>query len=351
MAWDDSANPAGSQGSSWYCEDASSRDTYAGTTFGLLTALDIVGPFDSQIKRMAGNDLMLMTSYLLRHGWSVVRPHTRISTGGSENFIFPLFVINPDSRLNMAQSARRAAQVVGTPVQKAFFEAAWTEELATQGPLLLGDSLLGAENLASYYPQNLAHLTGFNTIREEKNPVVSALLRQSFSIIDATTNDDLNAHFEAITYALTGDTWRRDNAVRHLFDWMAYRDKPEQTVTNSTRCGHDLTCIPDDTVIMRPTKLSAFTIELPGILGDPLSVTDPPSTTLRSTTPLPIAQRVPHEDFLWQRSPWKLDGGGSPYEREPGVDFLTPYWMLRYYSEVAPPPHKPFPAWPGPTFS
>jgi len=44
----------------------------------------------------------------------------------------------------------------------------------------------------------------------------------------------------------------------------------------------------------------------------------------------------------------KLSGATSVTHQAPGIDYLLPYWMLRYYSEVAVPGLSPFPAWPGP---
>ena len=49
--------------------------------------------------------------------------------------------------------------------------------------------------------------------------------------------------------------------------------------------------------------------------------------------PLPVAQRIP-TDFLWQRSPFQLDGGGSGRIESAGIDYILPYWMARYYGVV-----------------
>jgi hypothetical protein len=49
---------------------------------------------------------------------------------------------------------------------------------------------------------------------------------------------------------------------------------------------------------------------------------------------LPIVQRVT-TDFLWQRSPFQLDGGGSGLIEGAGIDYILPYWMARYYSVVS----------------
>ncbi|MEZ5362794.1 MAG: hypothetical protein R2748_10765 [Bryobacterales bacterium] len=46
--------------------------------------------------------------------------------------------------------------------------------------------------------------------------------------------------------------------------------------------------------------------------------------------PIPVDRRV-NTDFLWQRSPFLLYGGGDGYIETAGVDFLLPYWMGRAY--------------------
>jgi hypothetical protein len=53
----------------------------------------------------------------------------------------------------------------------------------------------------------------------------------------------------------------------------------------------------------------------------------------QSCDPLPVEWRVP-TDFLWQRSPFHLDGGGSGLIESAGIDYILPYWMARYYNVV-----------------
>ena len=50
----------------------------------------------------------------------------------------------------------------------------------------------------------------------------------------------------------------------------------------------------------------------------------------RSCDPIPVADRV-RTDFLWQRSPFLLYGGGEGRIESAGIDFILPYWMARYY--------------------
>jgi len=45
---------------------------------------------------------------------------------------------------------------------------------------------------------------------------------------------------------------------------------------------------------------------------------------------VPVVERV-CTDFLWQRSPFLLYGGGAGTIEGAGIDFILPYWMARYY--------------------
>jgi uncharacterized protein (TIGR03437 family) len=50
----------------------------------------------------------------------------------------------------------------------------------------------------------------------------------------------------------------------------------------------------------------------------------------RACQVIPVPERV-RTDFLWQRSPFLLYGGGSGRIESPGIDFILPYWMARHY--------------------
>jgi uncharacterized protein (TIGR03437 family) len=43
-----------------------------------------------------------------------------------------------------------------------------------------------------------------------------------------------------------------------------------------------------------------------------------------------VPLRVP-ATFLWEQSPFQLDGGGTGRIENSGVDYILPYWMARYY--------------------
>ena len=53
----------------------------------------------------------------------------------------------------------------------------------------------------------------------------------------------------------------------------------------------------------------------------------------RACSPVPVNERV-NTDFLWQRSPFQVYGGGDGTIETAAIDYLLPYWMARYYSVV-----------------
>jgi hypothetical protein len=330
-------------GKDYRCETAPSRDTYAGTTFGLLTAFDLVAVDDAAMRRQIRDDIVTLGNFLLKWGWNFPRPHGNVSIPpfghDFDNFISPLFVYVPAARLNMTQAVRHVTAVAGPPLQALKWQAVWLEEVATQTPILAAS--MQADVLQpndGYYKFNLHHLTGFNTARLERNPIVRLLIRQAFGVMDKTTRDDVNAHFEAITYALTGDPGRRGDAVSHLRQWRDYRARIDLggETDNLSRCGAGLECVPQD---QYEIHLGGHAVVIPGT-----------SAELRARHPLPVAERPP-TDFLWQRAPTQLNGSTAATFESPGVDYLLPYWMLRYYTEVTAPRREALPAWPGPSHS
>jgi hypothetical protein len=333
----------------YLCETAPSRDTYAGTIFGLLAAFDLVGPDDAAARHLIRDDILTMARFLYKNGWTYPRPHGNVSLPpfghDFDNFISPLMNLQPESRLSMTQAAKHVADVDGSLTEKATWAAAWTEELASQGPILAASELVTdpRPSEVAYYGFNLAHLKVYNLIRLAANPAERALMRQAFSAVDRQTSDDVNAHFEAIAYSITGEPARLAAATTHLREWLDYRARIAQggVTDNSSRCGHDIECVPED-------QFDLITSTLTGQQSVTVAGT---SSTPRAVKPLPIADRPP-TDFLWQRSPFTdMNGSTSSTHQAPGIDYLLPYWMMRYEREVAPPTADPLTPWPGPSNS
>jgi len=50
----------------------------------------------------------------------------------------------------------------------------------------------------------------------------------------------------------------------------------------------------------------------------------------RACISIPVNERV-NTDFLWQRSPFLLFGGGFGTIEAAAIDYILPYWMARHY--------------------
>ena len=328
------------------CETSPSRDTYAGLTFGLLTAFDMLGPDQQDLRDQIRADLLSMGNFLLKYGWNYPRPHGYVSAKHDfDGAVSPLFVYVPMARLNLTNAVRHVVDQGGAAADRQKWDAVWNEELATEGPQLAASlEIDSAQPNDGYYKFNLHHLTAFNLLRTTSGAERS-LFSQAVGVMDKTTRDDVNAHFEAITYALTGDKPRLDAAVTHLREWLDYRATIEKgPVNNSQYCGTSIVCVPQDKYELAVDQAPGGAVTwFPGQPALPGS----PAKGLRAARPLPVTVRPP-SDFLWQRPPTSLDGSDGATSREPGVDFLTPYWMIRYFTEVAPPASSPFPEWAGP---
>jgi hypothetical protein len=281
---------------------------------------------------------MTMTDYLVRHAWSVVRPQntpqdptpTAQPLGNGISWV-----------LFMTEAARHAAWVAGGLTDQTKWEAIWTETLASFGPLLAAEQngLMQSPN-QSYYSHNLSHGQAYNNIRLEPDPAVRDYFRESFSMEDSTTKDDANAYFEAVTYALTGESQRLALAVQHLEDWLLYYARWTQPTDLSGRCRIDFQCIPQDQV--------TYEVRQPDGTWAAVATNQGTSTQKRTDRVLRIADERQPQDFLWQRTPYQYSYApeASPFEANAGVDFLLPYYMLRYNTEVAPPAYAPWPEYP-----
>jgi hypothetical protein len=53
----------------------------------------------------------------------------------------------------------------------------------------------------------------------------------------------------------------------------------------------------------------------------------------RSCNAIAVIDRI-NTDFLWQRSPFLLFGGGGGTIEGPGIDYTLPFWMGRYYGVI-----------------
>src|SRR5262249_48937707 len=123
------------EGKQWTCLNGTSRDSYAGTVFGLSVALDYLAKDVPALKSSVSNDLMAMADYAYKYYGLQPRPHGKVANPalGADDLngpISPLFFPQaPIQRLHLLQTARHAAAVTHNTKQKLTYDALWAHEV------------------------------------------------------------------------------------------------------------------------------------------------------------------------------------------------------------------------------
>lgn len=203
----------------------------------------------------------------------------------SNDFSQPIFATRPDQVLAILQVAAHV-----DPARFASEYAARRDRLASSVALPVAfDSL--SNN--SYFKYNLIHINFYHLIGLEDTAVKSTYQSALRPARNATAAHQ-NAFFNMVDRALNGPNAQRDAETIALLDlWLK-----------------------------RPTR--DFYVDL---------TTKIPVCSGAACTPIPVDLRTP-TDFLWQRSPFQLAGGGAGTIGNPGVDYILPYWMARYYGVI-----------------
>lgn len=146
-------------------------------------------------------------------------------------------------------------------------------------------------SVSSYFKFNLDYMSFYNLIRLEDNDDN----RAAYKIVRDYTASHQNAFFDMIDRAINGPDAVRDSEAANLLDQWLQRPRRDQFVDDMqvvTNCGSE------------------------------------------ACQPVPVPIRPP-TDFLWQRDPFQLSGGGSGLVESAGVDYVLPYWMARYFGVVS----------------
>jgi hypothetical protein len=221
-----------------------------------------------------------MLNFLLAKNWSVVMPDGSVST---------TFIIRPDEELSLLQ--------VGRQVNAAQFASQY-DSLASNPVSLLGVPLAvsvdASDSHSSYFKFNLDAICLFDLIRLENNSSLRNQYRAAYAAFHDAVKDHGNAHFNMVDRALNGASSSRDMETVTLLNLWLQRPRRDPFVDLTgvyQACGSD------------------------------------------ACNPIPVDKRIP-TDFLWQRSPFQLVGGGSGVIESAGIDYILPYWMGRYYGVV-----------------
>ena len=266
-------------GQEYYWIGNTSRDQLSGVFFGLGVAYDMVE--NAEVRSEISSLVTRLLDFLLEHNWFVVMPDGSIST---------TFITNPDQRLSFLIVGRR----VNSPRFGSIYENERVRNYAIVGTAIYYD-LLDDHN--SYFKFNLDTINLYNLIRLEGNFIFRSNYRYVYAVLRRTTDDHGNAHFNMIDRALNGADGRRDAETRDLLQqWL---QRPQRDLPRDWR-------------------------------GDPRY---PPCGDDRACNPIAVIDRV-NTDFLWQRSPFLLLGGGSGTIETAGIDYILPYWMARYYGVI-----------------
>jgi len=253
-----------------------SRDEYTGVIFGLGIAYDMVN--DPLIKGSISDLVTRLIGFLTGHNWSVVMPDGSTSTS---------FLIRPDQMLALVQ--------VGRHVNPGHFSTYYDElriVLSATVPVPISVDVL---NNDSYFKFNLDYANLYNLIRLESSSA-NTFYQSAYDILRSHTSAHQNAFFNVIDRALKGanDAARDSDTLTFLNEWLL-RPKRDPYV--------DLSSV----VAVCGTE---------------------------ACQPVPVQMRPP-TDFLWQRDPFQLMGGGAGTIESAGIDYIVPYWMARFYGVSA----------------
>jgi len=262
------------RGQSYFWIGNTSRDQYSGVVFGLSVAYDAID--DSNLRGLIRQDMTRILNYLLTHNWNVVMPDGRIST---------TFAFRPDQQLSFLQTGRKINPQFG--LFYAIYRAVYAGFV---GFPIFFDSL---DDHNHYFKFNLDYINLFDLIRlEEDSSPYRKIYMNAYDTLRGRTQQHGNSHFNMIDRALKGPDIVRDSETITLLNLWLSRPRRDYWVDLRSKypaCGADRAC-----------------------------------------SPIPVNERV-NTDFLWQRSPFLLFGGGAGLIETAAIDYILPYWMARYY--------------------
>ncbi|MFN7938526.1 MAG: hypothetical protein U0R19_34680 [Bryobacteraceae bacterium] len=252
-----------------------SRDQYVGVFFGLAVAWEVID--DPGLRAMAVDLVTRLLDRLLDDDWSIKSPDGETST---------VFWLRPDQRLNLL--------AIGAKLNNPRYNSKYGWQRFLEGGLT-GVPIVAelADQHNSYFKFNLDALTFYHLVRLEGNRTYKGWYTDAYKTLRRTIDGHGNAHFNMIDRGIQGPNAERDAETRRLLDeWL---QRPRR----------------DEAVDWRGTYPSCWEED-------------------RACDPIPVPQRV-RTDFLWQRSPFLLYGGGIGNIEGAGIDYILPYWMARYY--------------------
>jgi hypothetical protein len=274
-----------------------SRDQYIGILFGLGIASDLLPPAEQERIKPLIADIF---SFLEKNDWRI---------RNTDGVAWPGGVLNPEWQyifgIGSADHILAAAKLHDRilpeePVKYRDYAERWSAKI--------DEIYLGTSIHYGYFAFNLHFASLFNLARWETDQGRrAAFLNVLRRRVYAPIADHHNILFEMMLAALENDAERGRLAGALLGD---FPDPPRRNFEIRNYGRSDLRT--------EVSIIGVLTLE---------------NKIRFATDPLPFAEQPP-TDFLWQRTPYALDGGGDGRLEYPGVDYLIAYWMGRYYGYI-----------------
>src|ERR1039457_1431062 len=240
-------------GAPWIWVGNTSRDQYLGVFFGLTVTYDMVN--DQSVRNWCSYLITRLLQNLLDNVWNVVMPDGTIST---------TFLIRPDEQLSLL--------LMGQHVNGGAFEKTYSAESNALSPTVtVPVGVDCTSQTSSYFKFNLDYLT-FYTLKRMGSGYSSFWYGLAYDELRTPTASHQNAHFNMIDRAINGPNSTRDAQTQALLDAWLLRPKTD---------------------VYRD-----FSGQFPACSTD------------EACQPLPVVDRAT-TDFLWQRDPFQLSGGGE----------------------------------------
>ena len=291
----------------WLWMGGTSRDQYTGIMYGLGVCNQIAPDEDVRSRTAARIDTAVRI--LADHNWIIPVHYTQHVTSNQ----IPLFAQLTWIQLAMISHPQDLTWV--PRYEKAMNSLRWD----------LGEWIepTGYNNLMEYYGWNLGYLRYYTLLAFEKSPKDQRYIHRLF---DAKIWEKIwshkNAMFTFMKLGVIGEESPRDgealDEAKQSLNELAFKSRRDFAVKNSTRMdigrnplAEDLGWIIQET----PLKNIGFFHKLDAQQAD---------------QPLAMKDRPP-SDFMWQRSPFQLDGGSDGTIESPSVDTIFAYWLGRYH--------------------
>lgn len=277
-----------------------SRDQYIGVMYGLGVAYELVPEKEKEIIRKLISDIIY---YLEKNDWEIKNDDGSWKSGGVLNpNILKIFGIGSASHVLAFVKVFDMVDDENSRGKYQFYVNKYASKL--------GHVFQGMNIYYGYFANNLHYASFFNLIRLEQDVRLQKFYRGMFikKMWNITKNHQ-NALFNYMYIVISdiNDDMVLENTKKLL---RQFSPPPRRNVRVENSQRKDITKTTSILGILRLKKNIIF-----------------------AKNPIPISDRPP-TDFLWQRSPFILDGGGDGSLQYPGIDFLLPYWMGRYYGFI-----------------